>query len=73
VGVERLLNLGTDPGDALVFQPGQHAGLLADLDPDTRARALNDLHDDLVAHYDPRRGVLYRSAAWIIRANNSSS
>ncbi len=72
VGVERLLNLGSDPDDALVFQSGQHAGLLADLDLDTRARALNDLHDDLVAHYVPHRGVLYRSAAWIIRAEAGS-
>ena len=73
VGVESLMNLGADPDDALVFQSGQHAGLLADLDPDTRARALNHLHDDLVAHYVPHRGVLYRSAAWIVRASNSRS
>ena len=70
VSVESPINLGADPDDALVFQSGQHAGLLADLDADTRARALNLLHDDLVAHYVPHRGVFYRSAAWIVRARN---
>ncbi len=73
VGVESPINFGVDPDDALAFQSGQHAGLLADLAPDTRARALHHLHDDLFAHYDPHRGVLYRSAAWIVQASNSRS
>ncbi|WP_328304589.1 hypothetical protein [Actinomycetospora sp. NBC_00405] len=58
---------------AVAFQSGQHAGLLADLDAGTRARALHLLHDDLVAHHVPHRGVYYRSAAWIVRARNGLS
>lgn len=58
---------GTDPDDAHDYVSGQHAGLLADLDPAAREDALAALHADLSAHHGPG-GVRYDSATWIVRA-----
>jgi SAM-dependent methyltransferase len=58
---------GPDTEDAFQFVSGQHAGMVGDLDPTTRARALENLRANLADHYT-ERGVLYDSAAWLIQA-----
>jgi hypothetical protein len=58
---------GPDTEDAFQFVSGQHAGMVSDLDPTTRARALENLRANLADHYT-ERGVLYDSAAWLIQA-----
>ncbi|MGH3900664.1 MAG: hypothetical protein ACRDTA_20940 [Pseudonocardiaceae bacterium] len=58
---------GPDPDDAFRFVSAQHAGMVRNLAPDTRARALENLRDSLADHHT-ERGVLYDSAAWLIQA-----
>lgn len=72
-GIEQPMSFGDDPDEALDYQSGQHAGLIAALDPDTRALALSRLRDDLAAHHIPGRGVLYGSAAWLVHARRRRS
>jgi hypothetical protein len=69
-GLNEPMYFGPDPDDAFRFVSGQHAGMVRDLDPDTRARALANLRASLVDHHT-ERGVLYDSAAWLIRARRS--
>ncbi len=66
-GLSEPMYFGPDPDDALRFVSGQHAGMVRDLAPGTRARALEDLRASLADHHT-ERGVLYDSAAWLIRA-----
>jgi len=61
--------VGTDVADALQYQSGLHAGLLADLPPPDRELALQRLRDDLAAHLEPGRGVLYPSSCWLVTAS----
>jgi SAM-dependent methyltransferase len=68
--VREPMYFGADPDDAFGFVSAHHAGLVRDLDPDTRACALDDLRADLVAHHT-EQGVLYGSAAWLIEARRS--
>jgi SAM-dependent methyltransferase len=58
---------GRDVDDAFEFVSRQHAGMVKDLDADTRARALDKLRVSMAAHHTDR-GVLYDSAAWLIEA-----
>jgi SAM-dependent methyltransferase len=58
---------GRDADDACEFLAEQFAAMLADLDADTRTRALDDLRATLADHQTDR-GVLYDSAAWLIEA-----
>jgi SAM-dependent methyltransferase len=69
--VHEPMYFGSDPDDASRFVTGQYAGLVHKLDPDSRARALEDLDQSLRAHHTAR-GVRYDSAAWLIRARRSS-
>jgi SAM-dependent methyltransferase len=61
---------GPDPEDACRFVAGQQAGMLRDLDADTRARTLDALLADMADHQTDR-GVLYDSATWLIEARRS--
>jgi SAM-dependent methyltransferase len=63
--VRAPMNFGSDPEQALRYLSGQHAGMLRDLDTDTRARALAELRASLEAHRGDR-GVRYDSAAWLV-------
>ncbi len=67
--VEEPIELGTDADDAFVFVKtmGVVEGLTNDLDDADTARALQAVHDLLVAH-DTGHGVLLDSAAWLITA-----
>ena len=71
-GVRDLLYFGTDAEDAYRFVRGMGFTqyLLRDLDHHPRARALEALRATIVAH-DTAQGVLYPSAAWIIRAHRA--
>jgi SAM-dependent methyltransferase len=64
------IRVGTDPDDAHEFISGQLAGMLLELDDDTRARALDTLRADMVEH-QTEHGVLYDSAAWLIEARRA--
>lgn len=66
-GLAEPMYFGPTPDDAFRFVSAQHAGLVRDLDADTRARALDDLRADLVEHHTDH-GVLYDSAAWLVQA-----
>ena len=66
-GLTEPMHFGRDADDALRFVTGQFGGMLADLTPDARARALADLRADLVDH-ETDQGVRYDSATWLIRA-----
>lgn len=69
--VEELMYVGPDPAEALDYLTAQHAGLIADLDPRVRERALERLRADVVAHHDRERGVGYPSACWLITARRT--
>ena len=58
---------GNDADDAYQFVLGLLGWMLEGLDDTGRARALDALHSTIAAHQTDR-GVLYDSAAWIIRA-----
>jgi SAM-dependent methyltransferase len=67
--VDEPFYLGADPDDA--FARAQKMvlvqGLLNDLDPDTRARALDELRTTIHEH-ETDRGVVFRSSSWLVRA-----
>lgn len=69
-GLSEPMYFGPDPDDAFQFVSAQHAGMVRDLAPDTKARALKDLWANLADHHT-ERGVLYDSAAWLIHARRS--
>jgi SAM-dependent methyltransferase len=69
-GLTEPMYFGPDPDDALRFVSGQHAGMVRDLDPDTKARAFDDLRTSLADHRT-ERGVHYESAAWLIKARRN--
>jgi SAM-dependent methyltransferase len=69
-GLSESMYFGPDPEDAFQFVSAQHAGMVRDLAPDTRACALEDLRATLADHHT-ERGVLYDSAAWLIHARRS--
>lgn len=58
---------GADAGDAHAFVLGLLGWMLEGLDEDQRAQALGALRATVAAHATPG-GVIYRSAAWLIRA-----
>ncbi|SFN27541.1 Ubiquinone/menaquinone biosynthesis C-methylase UbiE [Pseudonocardia ammonioxydans] len=66
-GVRESMYIGPDTEDALRFVAGQQAGMLDELGPGRRARALEALRADLDRHRGDR-GVVYDSAAWLVRA-----
>ncbi|MGH3629974.1 MAG: class I SAM-dependent methyltransferase [Sciscionella sp.] len=66
-GLREPMYFGSDVTDAVEFVTAQHAALLADLDPDSRASALRQLRASMAAH-SGERGVHYGSAAWLIQA-----
>jgi hypothetical protein len=61
------VHLGPDPDAAHDLLAGLLRGMVADLDPQDRARALGALHAVMVAHHTPR-GVELDSAAWLVTA-----
>jgi SAM-dependent methyltransferase len=61
---------GRDADDACEFVSAQFASMLADLDADARARALDNLRAT-VADHQTGRGVLYDSAAWLVEARRN--
>ncbi|HJT37789.1 MAG TPA: class I SAM-dependent methyltransferase [Actinomycetota bacterium] len=67
--VDEPFSLGADPDDA--FARAQRMvlvqGLLNDLDPDARARALDELRKTIHEH-ETDRGVVFRSSSWLVRA-----
>ncbi|MEU6132963.1 class I SAM-dependent methyltransferase [Saccharopolyspora sp. NPDC047091] len=58
---------GRDAADACRFVTGQFAGLLAELDVAERDLARQRLLE-LLAEHESERGVLFESAAWLVRA-----
>ena len=58
---------GTDVDDAHRFVIGLLGWMLEGLDDTARSRALDDLRNTIVSHATPD-GVVFGSAAWIIRA-----
>ncbi|CAO5234824.1 class I SAM-dependent methyltransferase [Frankia sp. AgKG'84/4] len=66
-GLTEPMYFGPDPDEAFQFVSAQHAGLVRDLDPDAKGRALDALRADLAEHHTTR-GVRYDSAAWLIQA-----
>lgn len=71
-GLTEPMYAGPDAVDAARFISGQFAGMLRDLDPAARARALEDLRSVMAAH-ETDRGVLYESAAWLVQARRGSA
>jgi hypothetical protein len=69
-GLTEPMYFGHDADDACQFISGQFAWMIDDLDPATRARALDDLWASMADHQTDR-GVLYDSAAWLIEARRS--
>lgn len=67
--VEEPMNFGSDGDDAFAFfvTVGIVEGLTQDLDEETRAVALDQLHRALIAHQD-EQGVLLGSSAWLVTA-----
>jgi SAM-dependent methyltransferase len=66
-GLSERMYFGRDVDDAFEFVSRQHAGMVNDLDADTRARAFDSLRVSMADHHTDR-GVLYDSAAWLIEA-----
>jgi ubiquinone/menaquinone biosynthesis C-methylase UbiE len=66
-GVTAPMWFGHDPDDAHRMITGNMGWMLAGLADDDRARALDDLRATIEAH-DTLEGVVYGSAAWLIRA-----
>jgi SAM-dependent methyltransferase len=71
-GLSEPMYFGPDPDDACRFVSTQFAGLLDELDANTRARALDALLAGMAEHRTDR-GVLYDSAAWITVARRGAS
>lgn len=67
--LDSFQELGTDAADAYAFvrSMGVVRGLTQDLDDAARERALTAVQETLAAHETPD-GVLFGSAAWLIRA-----
>lgn len=65
-GLAEPMYFGRDPDDAFRFVSAQHAGLVRDLSPGAKSRALDDLRANLAKHHT-ERGVRYDSAAWLIQ------
>lgn len=63
---------GRDADDAFDLVSGLLGWMLAGLDDDGKARALNALHATIVEHSTPE-GVLYGSAMWMIRGTRPSA
>jgi SAM-dependent methyltransferase len=61
------LNFGPDPDTAHTLIAGLLHWMVADLDPPTRAQALDALHAAMAAHRT-ERGVELDSAAWLVTA-----
>lgn len=66
-GLREPMWFGSDAEDAYTFVLGLMGWMLADLDDYGRSQALGNLRATVTAH-DTGRGVLYQSAAWLIRA-----
>jgi SAM-dependent methyltransferase len=66
-GVTAPMWFGHDTDDAHRMITGNMGWMLAGLADDDRARALDDLRSTIEAH-DTLEGVVYGSAAWLIRA-----
>lgn len=71
-GVEEPMVFGDDPDDAVAYQAGLHAGLLAELDTPTREEVVARLRADLAAHHEPGLGIRYPSAAWLVTAHTAA-
>lgn len=65
--VHQPMNFGASPEEAFSYLSRQHAGMIGDLDSDSRARAHERLRMSLAEHHTDQ-GVLYDSAAWLIHA-----
>lgn len=65
------VELGDDPRAALhfVLGTGFAQAFLADVDDDTRQRAIDNLRATIAAH-DTGRGIMFGSAGWLINARN---
>jgi len=69
-GLTEPMYYGVDADDAFRFVTAQQAGMVRDLDEETRAHALGALRADLAEHQTDR-GVLYDSATWLIEAGRA--
>ncbi|HYJ68099.1 MAG TPA: methyltransferase domain-containing protein [Nocardioidaceae bacterium] len=69
-GLERPFWLGDTVESAHDLIAGLMGWMIADLDPDARRRALDDLERRITAHQTPG-GVVFGSAAWLVTANRS--
>jgi SAM-dependent methyltransferase len=69
-GLNAPMYFGSDPDDAFRFVSGQHAGMVRELDPHTKALAFDELRASLAGHHT-ERGVFYDSAAWLIEARQN--
>jgi SAM-dependent methyltransferase len=70
LGLTEPMYFGRDAEDAYQFITGQHAGMVDELAPDERARALDTLRANLAEH-ETGHGVHYDSAAWLIEATRA--
>lgn len=70
-GLAEPMYAGPDADDATRYIVGQQAGMLRDLDQDTRERAVDELHAAMAAH-QTERGVLFESAGWLIQARRQA-
>ncbi|MET0237976.1 MAG: methyltransferase domain-containing protein [Kibdelosporangium sp.] len=66
-GLSELHYFGQDADDAFDFVSDNFGSIAQDLDPAARTAALAELRADLADHETPD-GVLYESAAWLIKA-----
>jgi SAM-dependent methyltransferase len=69
-GLCERMYFGRDVDDAFEFVSRQHAGMVKDLDADTRARAFDSLRANMADHQTDR-GVFYDSATWLIEARRA--
>jgi SAM-dependent methyltransferase len=69
-GLSERMYFGRDVDDAFEFVSRQHAGMVKDLDADTRARAFESLRASMADH-QTEQGVFYDSAAWLIEARRA--
>jgi SAM-dependent methyltransferase len=66
-GLSQPMYLGAEADDAVRHLCGMHAGMLRDIDPETRDRALDNLRASVTEHHT-EHGVRYGSAAWLVQA-----
>jgi SAM-dependent methyltransferase len=66
-GCSERMYFGRDVDDAFEFVSGQQAGMVKDLNADTRARAFERLRASMADH-QTHQGVFYDSSAWLIEA-----